>query len=33
MIKIKKTGMPPILYLYLGMVVMMGSLISMRLTA
>ena len=33
MIKTSKTRMPPILFVYLGMIVVMGSLISMRLTA
>ena len=33
MIKTSKMKIPPILFLYLGMVVMMGGLISLRLTA
>ena len=33
MIKSRKTRVPPILFLYLGMIVMMGGLISVRLTA
>jgi hypothetical protein len=32
MIRTSKSKVPPILYLYLGMLVMMGGLISMRLT-
>lgn len=33
MIKVGKSRIPPILFLYLGMVVMMAGLISIRLTA
>jgi hypothetical protein len=33
MINTRKVRIPPILYLYLGMVVVMGGLISLRLTA